>query len=235
MGNCPGILDWPPGLGVELLRCGLRPVGIAQKGTREKDIVSSTDMNFRPIDTATGPDGALYVIDWHNPLIGHLQSHLRDSNRDHVHGRIYRITAEGRPLAWQPKIDGAPISALLELLKRKENQIRNLAKIELGKHDSAKVVAATKAWVARLETESKAGARNPAHERRDGQPAGSAAIPPLTQRAATEDADADYEHHLLEALWVHQWHNVVDIDLLSRVLRSPNADARAAGPAASTG
>jgi azurin len=40
--------------------------------------------------------------------------------------------------------------------------------------------------------------------------------------------DPDYEHHLLEALWVHQWHNVVDADLLTRVLRSPEPRARAA-------
>src|SRR5690606_36434229 len=121
------------------------------KGTRETDIVSSTDKNHRPIDTATGPDGALYVIDCHNPLIGHLQSHLRVSNRDHVHGRIYRITAEGRPLAWQPAIEGEPVPALLELLKRKEKQIRNLAKVELGKHDSEQVVAATRIWASRLD------------------------------------------------------------------------------------
>jgi azurin/glucose/arabinose dehydrogenase len=163
------------------------------KGVREPDVVKSSDPNFRPIDTATGPDGALYVCDWHNPLIGHLQSHLRDSNRDHEHGRIYRITYESRPLAWQPKIAGEPIPALLELLKRKENQIRNLAKIELGKHDSKAVIAATKSWVAALDASAP-----------------------------------DYAHHLLEALWVHQWHNTVDRDLLAKLLRSPVAGARAA-------
>ncbi len=167
--------------------------GSGIKGERQTDILSSTDRNFRPIDTSTGPDGALYIVDWHNPLIGHLQSHLRDSNRDHEHGRIYRVTAEGRPLAWQPKIDGEPIPALLELLKRKENQIRNLAKIELGKHDSAKVVAAVKSWVAGLDPKSP-----------------------------------DLAHHLTEALWVHQWHNVVNAELLARQLRSPDANARAA-------
>ncbi len=176
-----------------IFRVNLVDDGSGLKGTREPDIMQSKDPNFRPIDTSIGPDGALYVIDWHNPLIGHLQSHLRDSNRDHEHGRIYRITAEGRPLAWQPKIDGESIPALLELLKRKENQIRNLAKIELGKHDSAKVVAATKTWAAALDKN----------------------LP-------------DYTHHLLEALWVHQWHNVVDRDLLSQLLRSPVAEARAA-------
>jgi len=176
-----------------IFRVNLTDDGSGLKGTRETDIMQSKDFNFRPIDTATGPDGALYVVDWHNPLIGHLQSHLRDSNRDHDHGRIYRITAEGRPLSWQPKIDGEPIPALLELLKRKENQIRNLAKVELGKHDSAKVIAATKTWAAALDRNAP-----------------------------------DHTHHLLEALWVHQWHNVVDADLLAKLLRSPVADARAA-------
>jgi putative heme-binding domain-containing protein len=38
----------------------------------------------------------------------------------------------------------------------------------------------------------------------------------------------DYEHHVLEALWVHQWHGAVDEALLKRVLRSPEPRARAA-------
>ncbi len=176
-----------------IYRVKLTDDGSGLKGIRQTDIVQSSDKNFRPIDTNIGPDGALYVVDWHNPLIGHLQSHLRDSNRDHVHGRIYRITYEGRALAVPPKIDGQPIPALLELLKRREDQIRNLAKIELGKHPSAAVIAAAKKWIAGLDT-----------------------------------AHADFQHHLTEALWLHQWHNVVDLDLLARVLKSPSPDARAA-------
>ena len=176
-----------------IFRISLEADGAGIKGVRQTDLMSSTEKNFRPIDTNVGPDGAIYVIDWHNPLIGHLQSHLRDSNRDHVHGRIYRLTYEGRPLATPPVIDGQPIPALLELLKRPEDQIRNLAKIELGKHDTAAVIAAAKTWVAALDS-----------------------------------AHADYQHHLTEALWLHQWHNVVDVALLDRVLKSPSADARAA-------
>ena len=40
--------------------------------------------------------------------------------------------------------------------------------------------------------------------------------------------DPAYEHQMLEALWVHQWMNVVDEDLLKRELRSPDYHARAA-------
>jgi hypothetical protein len=176
-----------------VFRVKLSDDGAGIKGERLPDIIQSTDKNFRPIDLCVGPDGALYLADWHNPLIGHLQSHLRDSNRDHEHGRIYRITAEGRPLARAPKIDGEPIPALLELLKRPENHIRNLAKIELGKHDAAPVIAALKTWVAALDPKGP-----------------------------------DYAHHLTEALWVHQWHNVVDNELLRRVANLPESGARAA-------
>jgi hypothetical protein len=41
-------------------------------------------------------------------------------------------------------------------------------------------------------------------------------------------ADAGYEHHMMEALWVQQWHNRVDEKLLKRMLRSSDPWARAA-------
>ena len=53
-----------------------------------------------------------------------------------THGRIYRITYEGRPLLKPAKIDGQPIARLLDLLKEPENRRAERAKIELGKHDS---------------------------------------------------------------------------------------------------
>ncbi len=165
--------------------------GIA--GQTLENIVSSTDPNFRPIAVSVGPDGALYFADWHNTIIGHLQHHLRDPNRAVGLGRIYRITYEGRPLLTPKKIDGQPVESLLELLKEPEDGVRELAKIELSKHEAAKVVAATKKWAASLDK-----------------------------------SDKEYEHHMMEALWVHQWHNVVDADFLKRMLASPDHRARAA-------
>ena len=46
--------------------------------------------------------------------------------------------------------------------------------------------------------------------------------------AALDKADAEYEHHRLEGLWLHQSHNVVDVELLKQVLRSPDFRARSA-------
>jgi putative heme-binding domain-containing protein len=45
---------------------------------------------------------------------------------------------------------------------------------------------------------------------------------------ALDPKDPDYEHHVLEGLWLHQAHNVVDPAMLKRVLVSPDFRARAA-------
>ena len=45
-----------------------------------------------------GPDGAIYIADWYNPIIQHGEVDFRDPRRDHTHGRIWRVTAKGRPL-----------------------------------------------------------------------------------------------------------------------------------------
>jgi putative heme-binding domain-containing protein len=46
--------------------------------------------------------------------------------------------------------------------------------------------------------------------------------------AALDRNDIDYEHNLLEALWVHQFHDVVDVGLLRRLLEARDFRARAA-------
>ena len=72
--------------------------GTGWKTAHRHDLLKSSDGNFRPVDLEFAPDGSLYVIDWHNVLIGHMQHNARDPLRDHVHGRIYRITYPSRPL-----------------------------------------------------------------------------------------------------------------------------------------
>jgi mono/diheme cytochrome c family protein/glucose/arabinose dehydrogenase len=111
--------------------------------------------NFRPSGVAVAPDGSLYVMDWSQMLIGHLQHHLRDPNRGHSHGRIYRLTYPSRPLLTPKKIHGESIENLLELLKEHEDSVRQLAKIELDTHDSKQVIAAVQKWEAALDKADK--------------------------------------------------------------------------------
>ncbi len=160
--------------------------------TEAEPIVYSSDPNFRPSDLKIGPDGAIWFIDWHNTIIGHLQHALRDPSRDRAHGRIYRITHADRPALKPVQIDGAPIEKLLDLLKEPEDRVRYRVRIELGGRKSEDVIAAVKKWADNLDKK-----------------------------------DPQYEHNLMEALWMHQYHNVVDVDLLKRMLSSPEFHARA--------
>ena len=78
-------------------------------GTPQQELLNGEDRNFRPSDAIVGEDGALYVADWHNMIIGHMQHNIRDPSRDHKHGRILRLTAKGRPLQEPVAIHGQPI------------------------------------------------------------------------------------------------------------------------------
>ena len=178
-----------------IFRVAISDQGSGIVGESREHLISAdltTNPYFRPSGITVAPDGSLYFMDRSQYLIGHLQHHLRDPNRDHAHGRLYRITYEGRPLLKPKKIHGESIANLLPLLKEPENDVRLRTKMELAKHDAKEVAAATVAWVKTLDPK-----------------------------------DASYEHHLLEALWVHQWNNIVNLELLGRVLKSTEPRARA--------
>ena len=115
------------------------------------DLMSSNDRNFRPVDLEFAPDGSLYVADWHNALIGHMQHNARDPNRDRSHGRIYRITYPERPLVQPAKVAGGSIPELLENLKLPEYRTRYRSRRALRAFPSSEVIPAVKAWSAKLD------------------------------------------------------------------------------------
>lgn len=109
--------------------------------TEIEPILVSSDPNFRPTDVEVGGDGALYVSDWSNAIIGHMQHNMRDPNRDHEHGRIYRVTAKDRPLLTPVKLKGKPISEVCQAFFAKENSVRYRARLELSGRETKEVVA----------------------------------------------------------------------------------------------
>jgi glucose/arabinose dehydrogenase/mono/diheme cytochrome c family protein len=115
------------------------------------DLISSSDTKFRPVDMEFAPDGSLYLVDWHNVLVGHMQHNARDPLRDHEHGRIYRITYPSRPLVQQAKIVDATIEELLDNLKLPEYRSRYRTKRELRGRDVTKVLAKLIDWVKALD------------------------------------------------------------------------------------
>ena len=129
--------------------------GTGYKSRHRLDLVQSEDKNFRPVDMEFAPDGSLYLVDWHNVLIGHMQHNARDPLRDHVHGRIYRITYPSRPLVEPAKVAGASIPELLENLKLPEFRTRYRTRRELRGRNPEEVLPSLRTWVANLNIEDE--------------------------------------------------------------------------------
>jgi mono/diheme cytochrome c family protein/glucose/arabinose dehydrogenase len=158
-----------------------------------QDMIVSSDKNFRAVDMEFAPDGSLYVIDWHNILIGHMQHNARDPLRDHLHGRVYRITYPSRPLITPPSIAGASIETLLDNLKLPEYRARYATRRELRGRNVDEVLGKMQTWIQKLDPK-----------------------------------EADYEHHLLEAMWVNWGLNKIDQNLVRQLLNSKDHKVRAA-------
>ncbi|MEJ2005814.1 MAG: cytochrome c, partial [Cyclobacteriaceae bacterium] len=90
--------------------------------------------------------------DWHNVLVGHMQHNARDPLRDHVHGRIYRITYPSRPLVTPAPVAEASIEELLDNLKLPEYRTRYRTRRELRGRNADEVYEAVEEWVKSLDT-----------------------------------------------------------------------------------
>ena len=123
-------------------------------------ILYSSDGNFRPSDMEIGGDGALYVLDWQNPIIGHMQHNLRDPSRDHLHGRIYRVTAEGRETQPVVKLDKASTKDVVATLGSPTLSERYRARLELTGRNPDEVIAAVNDWVKQFDAKKPEHARH---------------------------------------------------------------------------
>ncbi|MDF1656573.1 MAG: GDSL-type esterase/lipase family protein [Verrucomicrobiales bacterium] len=129
-------------------------------GTPTDEMLVSTDKNFRPTDAIFGEDGALYVSDWHNVIIGHMQHNIRDPNRDKRHGRVYRIVYDGKPLQEPVAIDGEPVVALLDNLTHPVIGVRHRSRVELSERPLGSVIPEVREWVKQWDAESPDHARH---------------------------------------------------------------------------
>ncbi len=125
--------------GHRVCRFKLQDDGSTFASREQVEVIKSNHPAFRPIDVKMGPDGALYIADWYNPIIQHGEVDFRDPRRDKTHGRIWRVTAKGRPLVEKPKLVDASVPELLELLKAPEQWTRQQAKRVLKERGKAAV------------------------------------------------------------------------------------------------
>lgn len=117
------------------------------------DFLRATGDSFRPIDLRIGPDGALYVADWSNPIIQHGEVDFRDPRRDKSNGRIWRIAPKGsRPLV-RADLGRLSVAELLNRLTSNSGYEQAQATRLLRDHGAEKVLPALDRWTAAQQSD----------------------------------------------------------------------------------
>ena len=104
----------------------IRRIGSSIRLEKQPDLLVSEDPWFRPVDIQCGADGALYVADFYNRIIGHYEVPLDHPGRDRHRGRIWRITYESpqEPHPPVPRLKSAGIVELLAALDSPAQPVR---------------------------------------------------------------------------------------------------------------
>ncbi len=136
--------------GHRVCRFVLREDGAGFVSQEQQEVIKSNHGAFRPVDVKIGPDGALYIADWYNPIIQHGEVDFRDPRRDHTHGRIWRVTYRHKPLVSRPLLRDAPTDELVRHLESPNVWTRQQAKRVL-KERGPEVLADVKRWSRALD------------------------------------------------------------------------------------
>ncbi|MEW4530678.1 PVC-type heme-binding CxxCH protein [Maioricimonas sp. JC845] len=190
--------DWQGSLitndfrGHRVCRFVLTELGSGFVSQEKQEVIKSDHVAFRPVDVKIGPDGAIYVADWYNPIIQHGEVDFRDPRRDHTHGRIWRITYKPNKTLERPNLVDADTSELVRQLASPENFTRQQAMRVLTERGTP-VLAELKQWVRGLDNTAE-----------------------------------NYHRNLLQALWLHQSLDVLNVELLDQLLNCSTPGARAA-------
>jgi len=120
-------------------------------GKKESDFVKSKDPWFRPVDVKLGPDGALYIADFYNSIIGHYEVPLDDPHRDRIRGRIWRITYKGHHNQIKDWTT-ATIQELLSALDLKNISVRMTATDQLSDRIGMQAIKPLKALLTKNST-----------------------------------------------------------------------------------
>jgi putative heme-binding domain-containing protein len=132
-----------------IVRFAVADQGSGYAAQEAGDLLRTSDVNFRPIDVKIGPDGALYIADWSNPIINHGEVDFRDPRRDREHGRIWRVSRKGAPPVKPRDLAEASPIELLERLTRDHRHEREAAmSVLVEREGSPELDAAIRVWAA---------------------------------------------------------------------------------------
>lgn len=129
--------------------------GSSPTAVRQADFLTSDDPAFRPVQVKLGPDGALWIADFYNPIIGHYEVPLTHPARDRTHGRLWRVVWRGLdgtvPAPRLPDLARERTAALVGRMSDPNLVVRSLAVSEfLMRKDADRSAPALRDAAARL-------------------------------------------------------------------------------------
>ncbi|MHC4880212.1 MAG: PVC-type heme-binding CxxCH protein [Planctomycetota bacterium] len=142
--------------GNRVCRFVLSEDGAGYAAREQVEVIRTKHVAFRPIDIKMGPDGAIYIADWYNPIIQHGEVDFRDERRDHVHGRIWRVTYKGNKPLQRPMLRDASVEKLLTRLADPEMWTRENTKRVLKERGRDAVLPVLNQWVAQIDADNEA-------------------------------------------------------------------------------
>lgn len=122
---------------------------------KQDEFIASSDMNFRPVNTYTGPDGCLYIVDMNRGIIQEGEwtkedSYLRPQiqrlglDKNKQFGRIYRLVYDGMQRGPKPQMLNEPVTKLVTYLNHPNGWWRDNAQKEIVLRKDKSVVPALK-------------------------------------------------------------------------------------------
>ena len=189
----------------------------------QEPILKSQHRNFRPVDVKVGPDGAIYVVDWYNPITCHQDDAYRDPTRDKQHGRIWRLAAQQQSVR-PPDLQRLSTAEVVRALAAPEYWTRYQAKRALTEREAPAVSRALGAWVRSLD------AKQPDYEFHLYQAIGAyATIEWVEPRLLSRLLNAqDPRARAFASRLVGRWHDRLDdpLDLLAERIEDAHPQVR---------
>lgn len=175
---------------------------------KEQEFIASSDFNFRPVNTYTGPDGNLYIVDMNRGIIQESQwtpkgSWIRPQierlglDKHIQHGRIWRLVQDGVKPGPKPHMLDQSASQLVSYLDHSNGWWRDNAQRQLIVLGDKSVIPTLKQMATGEQKKNSALARVHALWTLEGLDA----IDPATLSAALKDEDAQVRR---AAVWISE-------------------------------
>ncbi len=123
--------------------------GSAATTKDQENLLTTPDRWFRPVCTAVGPDGCVYIGDWYDTRLSHVRPVDDWSKKD---GRIYRIRpASGAPVVKPFDLHKATADELFGYLTHQNEWFRKQAQLEIGWRKLSELTPKVKAMASKQD------------------------------------------------------------------------------------